>query len=228
MSPHDLERIIFVPVIHTDKESIERARKMVREIKPDVVAVELDKDRYNQLLNQNQEADISKPVTGDPTQDMLNQIALLLKNFGQQTGAGVGQEMLAAIEEGRAHGSKIALVDRPIQATMYAISQVPLEEIYKLTYSVPETEEDIANIGVQGLLAMLKDDAKVDELLAEFRKEFPRLTEALIDQRDDYVASALHAILNDVEGKIVAVLGAGHIEGVTRILKERLRSDAAG
>ncbi|MBD3406750.1 MAG: hypothetical protein GF411_11605 [Candidatus Lokiarchaeota archaeon] len=228
MPIHDLKRIVFVPVIHTDTESIERARQTVRDVKPDVVAVELDKERYNQLMNQDlEEHDMPTEMFGDPTQNMMNQIALLLRSFGQQTGAGVGQEMLAAIEEGRSIGSKIALVDRPIQETIYAVSQVPLDEIYKITYSVPDANEDLQNMGAQGFLSMLKDKETVDELLIEFRKELPKLAEALIDQRDEYVATALHTILNDVEGKIVAVLGAGHIEGVKRALRKKLSSDAA-
>ncbi|MHA2081127.1 MAG: hypothetical protein ACW99H_08290 [Candidatus Thorarchaeota archaeon] len=44
-----------------------------------------------------------------------------------------------------------------------------------------------------------------------------------MEQRDQYVAKALHYILNDVEGKIVAVLGAGHIQGVKAALEKLLQ-----
>ncbi|TET08166.1 MAG: TraB family protein, partial [Candidatus Thorarchaeota archaeon] len=53
--------------------------------------------------------------------------------------------------------------------------------------------------------------------------EFPKLAEVLIEQRDQYVAKALQFILNDVEGKIVVVLGAGHIQGVKSALNQLLQ-----
>ena len=49
--PESLERVVFVSVIHTDADSVKHARKTVREVKPDVVAVELDRERYEQLIS---------------------------------------------------------------------------------------------------------------------------------------------------------------------------------
>lgn len=218
----ETDRIVFVSVIHTDLESVEEARRIVRETKPAVVAVELDRDRYNQLMNPSDEAEIVSPYTGDMAQDLMQQLAILEKSLGDITGSDVGNEMLAAIEEGRAIGAKIALVDRPMIVTVQALMQVPVDEIYKLTEMLPNATKDIENDGATDLLAMLKEDGVVDDLIEQFRSEFPGLASVLIEQRDQYVAKALHFILNDVEGRIVAVLGAGHIQGVKKALERFL------
>jgi len=126
--------------------------------------------------------------------------------------------MLAAIEEGRAIGAKIALVDRPMITTVQAMMQVPVDEMYRLTGMLPDATKDIEEGGASDLLAMLKEDGAVDDLMEQFRSEFPGLANVLIEQRDQYVAKALYFILNDVEGRIVAVLGAGHIQGVKTAL----------
>jgi pheromone shutdown protein TraB len=211
---------VFVSVIHTDLESVEEARRVVREIKPDVVAVELDHNRYHQLINPPEEGEMPPQGPGDMAQDLMQQLAVLEKSLGDITGSDVGDEMLAAIEEGRALGAKIALVDRPMVATVQALAQVPIDEMYRLTGMLPDATKDIQEGGASDLLSMLKEDGAVDELMEQFRTEFPTLANVLIEQRDQYVAKALHFILNDVEGRIVAVLGAGHIQGVKAALEQ--------
>jgi len=210
----EIQRIVFVAVIHTDVESVKEARRVVRETKPDVVAVELDHDRYHQLMKPAEGDEIIAPGSGDMAQDLMHQLAILEKSLGNITGSDVGDEMLAAIEEGRTIGAKIALVDRPMTATVQAMMQVPVDEIYRLTSMLPDATKDIENGGASDLLAMLREDGAVNDLMEQFRSEFPGLANVLIEQRDQYVAKALRHILKDVEGKIVAVLGAGHVQGV--------------
>ncbi len=225
----EIDRVIFVPVIHTDPESVETARKTVIEVKPDVVAVELDRLRFHKLSNPEEYEDQLPDTPLDHgVNDLMNQIALLEKNLGQETGARAGTEMMAAIEAGREIEAKIALIDRPMHVTAQALGQVPLDEIYRLSNLIPDANEDISDGEAGNLMDHLKEDGAVDNLLSEFRKEFPILANVLIDQRDEFIAKAIKSILNDVDGKIVAVLGAGHIEGVTQNLHELLQTDAAG
>ncbi len=226
MTEKDIERIIFVPVIHTDTESIERVREIVRNERPEVVAVELDRERYEQVRDGGR-VDLTEFVSsGDPIENLMQQIASLELALGNQMGSGVGAEMLAAIEEGRRIGAKIALVDRPIRETMRALMKVPLDEIYRLMNLIPETAQEVASGEAKEYVDSLKTEEGVAEMMAQFRSEFPAITDALIDQRDEYVARALESILGDVKGKIVAVLGAGHIEGVRDHLLARLRSES--
>jgi pheromone shutdown protein TraB len=221
----EIDRVVFVPVIHTDLESVEHVRQVVRDVKPEVVAVELDRDRYNQLMNpQNSEDEPVPRPTGDSAQDLMQQMAILEKSLGQLTGSNIGDEMLAAIEEGRALEAKIALVDRPIQETIKAMMKVPLNELYGMFNSLPDAAKDIEGGDAVDILEMLKKDGAISEIMQEFQAEFPGLTKVLINERDEYVAKALRFILNDAKGKIVAVLGAGHIKGVKASLAGLLES----
>ena len=223
----NIDRIIFVGVIHTDVDSVKHVRKMVKETKPEVVAVELDKERYAQLTNPDTSNDSTETpqFTGEMTQDFVQHLASLEKTLGDMTGSNVGDEMLAAIEEGRALGAKIALVDRPIQETMQALMTVPLNELYGMMNMLPDATKDIVDEGAKSLMDMLKENGAIENIMGEFRNEYPGLTDVLINQRDRYVAKALHFILNDVEGKVVAVLGAGHLTGVRESL-ERLIAES--
>lgn len=218
-----LERIVFVSVIHTDLDSVEKARRVVREVQPSVVAVELDHDRYEYLQNPEDHNELTTmPLTGDTAQDLMQQLASMEQALGGITGSNVGDEMMAAIEEGRAIGAKIALVDRPMKITIEAMMNVPLNELYGLIDMLPSTTKDIQEGGALDFLDMLKQDGAVEDIVEQFRAEFPGLTRVLIEERDLYVAKALHFILNDIEGNIVAVLGAGHIPGVKAALEDLL------
>lgn len=221
-----LDRVVFVAVIHTDLESVEEARRVVREIKPTVVAVELDHDRYEYLKNPNEHNELTTmPLTGDTAQDLMHQLAAMEQALGGFTGSNVGDEMMAAIKEGRAIDAKIALVDRPMKKTIQAMMTVPLNELYGLLDMIPDVTKDIEEGGAFDLMDMLKQDGAVDDIVEQFRTEYPGLTRILIEERDQYVAKALHFILNDVQGKIVVVLGAGHIQGVKAALEDLLSED---
>ncbi len=225
----DMERIVFVGVIHTDIQSVEKARKAVRKNVPDVVAVELDRDRYRQLMNPEATRTVIEHAspTGDTVQDLMQQIASLELLLGDMTGSPAGEEMMTAIDEGRKVSAKIALVDRPIQATAQALMRVPLDELYRLMGMLPEATKDIQDEGVLSLMSMLKEDGAVEDMMGEFRKQFPNVTTALIEQRDEYVARALCTILDDVPGKVVVVLGAGHLQGVKAALERMLSVSSA-
>ncbi|MFX1482374.1 MAG: TraB/GumN family protein [Promethearchaeota archaeon] len=224
MGAGDIERIVFVSVIHTDLESVNETRRVVKATRPDVVAVELDHERYRQLSNP-PDPEETPIVAGDAAQDLMQQLALLEKSLGEFTGSDVGDEMMTAIKEGRAIGARIALIDRPMTETIQAMMKVPVDELYRLIGMLPDATKDIEEGGAFNLLAMLKEDGAVEDLIAEFRKEFPSLASVLIEQRDQYVAKALKFILNDVDGKIVVVLGAGHVQGVKSALKTMLQEN---
>ncbi|MHA1614292.1 MAG: TraB/GumN family protein [Candidatus Thorarchaeota archaeon] len=226
MVGNQFDRVVFVAVIHTDLDSVEEVRRVVRKIKPTVVAVELDHERYEHLTNPDahKEIDTMSP-TGDTAQDLMLQLAAMEQALSGITGSNVGDEMMAAIEEGRAVGAKIALIDRPMKTTIQAMMRVPLDELYGLIKMLPDVTKDIEEDGATDLMDMLKQDGAVDDILEQFRSEFPGLAKVLIEERDKYLAQALHFILNDVQGEIVAVLGAGHIQGVKAALAELSTDD---
>jgi pheromone shutdown protein TraB len=220
--------VVFVAVIHTDTESVEQAREAVRDVQPDVVAVELDHQRYQQLMDYDKTMANWEPTSsGDAAQDLIQYMATLEKSLGEMTGSNVGEEMLAAIEEGRRIGAKIALVDRPIHVTMQAIARVPLDEIYRLMGAVPDAQKDLQEGDATDILGILKEEGAIENLMKDFNSEYPNLADALIHQRDLYVANALRSIMKDVDGRIVAVLGAGHIDGVRMALLDLLEAEAA-
>ena len=75
-------------------------------------------------------------------------------------------------------------------------------------------EEDVAEIDVD----RMTDTDVVGAMMEEFRRFSPGGAEALIDERDAFIAHKLVA-LRDQGYDVVAVVGAGHREGIERYLE---------
>ena len=82
-----------------------------------------------------------------------------------------------------------------------------------LVDSVTADVEDVQEIDID----QLTDGDVVSAMMEEFRRFSPRGAEALIDERDAYIAHKLHA-LRESGYYVVAVVGAGHRAGIERYL----------
>jgi pheromone shutdown-related protein TraB len=218
--------ILLVGTAHVSAESVELVRKVIDEEKPDAVAVELDAQRYESLVNKKKwdETEIHKVLSEKKTQLFLLQ--LLLSNFqrkiGDRLGVKPGAEMAAAVEEAKKRNIRVELVDRDIRTTLKrAFAKMSLKEKFKMLYGFVSgifEEEELE----KDMLEKLKDNDVMTELMAELSREIPSIKEVLIDERDSYITEKILA----AEGKrIVAVVGAGHVEGIKKRLESGGRTD---
>jgi len=212
----------LIGTAHVSRESVDLVREVIEEENPDIVAVELDKQRYDSLLNKKKwdETEIHKVIrTG---RIYLFLLQLLLTNFqrkiGDELGVKPGSEMLKAIELAREEDIKIALVDRDIRITLKrAFKKMSLREKFKLFlgfFSGILEEEEIN----EEILERLKDKDIVTEMVEELSREVPSIKGVLIDERDRYIANR---IINLEGEKIVAVVGAGHVDGIKKFIESK-------
>lgn len=212
--------IILLGTAHISKESIEDAEKMIREHTPDVIAIELDKERYDSIQNAEawKKLDIVKVLKeGKGFVMMAN---LILSSFQKRLGADVGvkpgDEMRSAIAVAQELSIPTAMVDRPIQTTLrraWAKNSFwgKMKLLTVLFASIFEKEE-ISKEQIE----QLKNSNEMDTLMLELAKELPTVKQVLIDERDEYLASHIW----DTSGnKVLAVLGAGHLPGVEKYLQ---------
>ena len=66
-------------------------------------------------------------------------------------------------------------------------------------------------------LAKIKEQDALSAMMQDFGKSFPEVKQVLIDERDQFLASK---IKNAPGKKIVAVVGAGHMNGIAKIIEE--------
>ncbi|AGK61814.1 pheromone shutdown-related protein TraB [Archaeoglobus sulfaticallidus PM70-1] len=212
------ERIILVGTAHVSKKSIEQVKETILSEKPDAVAIELDEKRFFALVHKKaQEISIVDVIKRGETHLLLFQLLLsyFQRKVGEKYGVTPGEEMLKAIEVAKEVGADILLIDRDISITFKRFwSSLSFIEKVKLFVSLIVSLFHKEEIEVDELL---KEDI-ITAMVSEFEKISPNAVNALIKERDTYMAGKLLQFSKRYN-KIVAVVGAGHVNGIKEKLK---------
>ena len=184
--------------------------RVLRTFDPDVVALELDRERW---------AALRAPVRPRRGPLLLRLLASLQERLGEMWGAPPGSDMLAAGRTAQWLGVRVALVDLPVGPTLQRAWRAldwrerlalvrelaPLLAGADLLMTGPATADNPIATG------------DFSRELAEFAHRFPSLQRELIDRRDRYMARRLVALLRDGQ-RVAAVVGEGHLAGLARRL----------
>ena len=209
----------IIGTAHVSEKSIEEVKAAILEIEPDLVAVELDLARYNNLLNEkmgeNQQKDVKvrELIKNDQLTIFIISkfLSYMQKRIGEDVGVKPGSEMMAAIEAAEKVGARVVLIDRDIQITLKrGLNQMSLWEKIKFAsglvgsiFSRGEVVEDIEKI---------KEKDTLSEVMEYFQQMSPKAFDVLVTERDAYMARMLLDI--PPEENVVAVVGAGHQKGI--------------
>ena len=209
------KEIILIATAHVSKESVELVKLVINEERPDSVCIELDEDRYNTIQNPKawEETDIIKVIKSKRVGFLLANLALssYQKRIAKQLNTAVGGEMIQGMESAKEIGANLVLADRKIQTTFLRIwRKLNFWEKSKLLASLIFSFDDDTEISDQDLNDLLENDM-LESVLVDMRKQFPKIGDILISERDQHLA----AKIKEAPGKkIVAVLGGAHVPGV--------------
>ena len=212
---------VLVGTAHVSSASIDEVRTVIRAETPDRVAVELDSGRYQTLIQPDhwEKLDLFKVLKSGKGFLLLANLALssFQRKLGEELDVKPGQEMLAGVQEAEALGKPYSLIDREIQVTLNrAWKKSSFWGKNKLLAALLGSvlgDEKVESSQIEGL----KDRNELDSMMDGLAKELPTVKKVLIDERDQYLASSLF----QAEGrKLVAVVGAGHVPGMVRWLKD--------
>lgn len=219
---------IIVGTAHISQESTDLVRQVIEREQPDVVCVELDEQRYQTLANQRKWESLDLRQVIRQKQIMTLIINLMLssyqKRLGQKLGVAPGTELLEATKVAQEMGIPIELVDRDVRITLRrAWNGMSFWEKSKLLSAGLAGMMEGQEISEEQL-AQLRQTDVLTELMQELGRFMPKLKTVLIDERDTYITQKILA----VEGqKVVAVVGAGHMQGIRQSLAANQRQDLA-
>jgi len=219
------DSIILVGTAHISKDSVKEVKEVIEEYKPDIVAVELCKRRYEAITKKDkwENTPITSLLKSNNAYLMLAQTFLssIQRRLGKEYGVEPGSEMIAAMDEAKKHDIEVALVDRDISVTLKrAWKKMGVREKFRLTWEFMKAilgydEEELEELDLKELM----DQDVISAMMEEFGKIAPSVATVLIHERDEYIAKK---ILNESEkGKVVAVVGAGHINGIKKHLEKK-------
>jgi pheromone shutdown-related protein TraB len=211
--------IILVGTAHISRESADLVRQVIETERPDCVCVELDRARFEQL-DQRQRfelLDLKQIIRQRQLTPLLLNLVLVSyqQQLGGQLGVVPGAELLEATEVARRLEIPIELCDRDAKTTLRrawgAISPwrrfMLFGSVLTSVFNRPQlSEED---------LRRLREQDVATRLIQELGEAFPGITTALIDERDTYLAEKIRRAPGR---RIVAVVGAGHVDGMRTAL----------
>lgn len=210
------KEIILIGTAHVSKQSAELVKEVIEAERPDSVCIELDEQRYKSIVEGDKwkETDIFKIIKEKKATLLLMNLALssFQKRLAKEFGTNAGQEMLQGIESAQEVGAELVLADRNIQITFYRIwhnvgfwgkCKLLMEIIFSIFDDEAISEEELEKLKSQDML---------NGILKDFTESFPKLKTPLIDERDQYLSQKIKEAPGE---KIVAVLGAAHVPGIT-------------
>ena len=133
----------------------------------------------------------------------------------QQKDTTYGGDMAAAVTEAEARGVPVVLIDRELSVTMRRFwEELSLFERIKTAGAVVAAFLGIGGVTVDEIDRAIEED-RVDGYVDDLRDFSPGGARVIIDERDAYMASRLL----ELDGKVVAVVGAGHEDGIRNYLE---------
>ena len=215
------KEIWIVKTAHISRTSVQDVRETVAEVQPDAICIELDQNRYESLTSKDrwQNTDITTVIKEKKATLLL--VNMILASFQRRMAKNLdtssGGEMLAGIEEAKKANIPLINADRPINLTFRRIwNNLGLKEKTKLIYTIFSSLFDDDEISEEDLASLKEADA-LETALQDVGKEFPVVKRILIDERDAYLAQKIKTAPGK---KIVAVVGAGHGQGIIRHMSE--------
>ena len=187
------------------------------EKQPELLCVELDKQRYNSLmLKQSDPEGYKKSERNVPI--LYKLLARFQEGMANEYGVTAGAEMLTTIDFAKNHQLPLAFIDMNAQNLFKKmLKKMTLKEKFKLMFS-----------GLGGLFVnkkhvekeLKKIDKDFDKYIEKIGEKFPTIKRVLIDERDKFMVQNL-TTANEQYGKIIAVVGDGHIPGLSKLLDKK-------
>jgi pheromone shutdown-related protein TraB len=216
----DGREFVLVGTAHISQRSVDLVREVIERERPDTVCVELDEQRYAALSQERQfEAQDLRAIIRNKQLATLMMNLLLAsyqKRLGMKLGVTPGAELLEATQAAHELGIPISLCDRDVRITLRrAWHALSLWRKLNLVSGVLASAIETPEISEEELERIREQDV-LSELMNELGENMPELKRSLIDERDAYLAQKIR----DTEGrKLVAVVGAGHLDGMTRAIE---------
>jgi len=211
------KEIILIGTAHVSRQSAEQVKEVIDREQPDSVCIELDEQRYQSIIDNNKwkQTDIFKVIKDKKATLLLMNLAIssFQNRMAKQFDIKPGQEMIQGIASANENGAEIVLADRNIQTTFSRIwhnlgwtgkSQLLTSVFFSIFSKDTISEDELEN---------MKSQDTLNAVLAEFTESFPKLKTPLIDERDQYLAQKIKEAPGE---KVVAVLGAAHVPGITK------------
>ena len=222
-----MELLKIIGTSHIARQSIEEIRKAVEEFQPEVIAVELDRERAASLFHEEKRKMSLRDISSIGFRGYLfARIGQYVQQkLGRSVGVAPGSEMKTALELAQKNKLHVALIDQPIQITLRNFSkELTWKEkgrfVWELISGLVQPKKQIKKYGLETFdLKKVPEQAAIDKIIYQLQLQYPSIYKTLITDRNKYMVKQLVRLMKQFpEKKILAIVGAGHKEGMEKLL----------
>lgn len=238
-------RFTLLGTAHVSQTSVESVRDAIASGRFDAVAVELDGPRLQSLTDPDALAklDLIQVIRTGKTAMFAANLALAAyqRRLAEQLGVEPGAELKLAVLEARQRDLPVHLIDREVGLTFRrASSRLGFWGRAKLGGGLMTALFADEEVGPEEI-EKLKQGDMLESSFGEFAIDSPVLYETIIAERDRYMAARLRESFAPAHGErveprhaqderqireVLAVVGAGHLQGLAEHLREETRPPA--
>lgn len=231
--PHEIVerdgvRYTLLGTAHVSRASIEAVEKAIGTGTYDTIAVELDDNRLRALTEPDMlhKLDLFQILREGKTGLVAANLALAAyqRRLAEQLGVEPGAELKAAAVGARDRGLELAVIDRDVGTTLRrAWNKLGFWGRSKLMAGLAGSLFVDEKVGEEEI-ERLKEGDLLESSFGDFATQTPELFEAVIAERDRFMAAKLRQLAaTPGPREVLAVVGAGHLKG----LANHLRTDTA-
>lgn len=222
-------RYTLLGTAHVSQASVDAVRDAIGSGAYDAVAVELDPQRLQALTDPDALArlDLIQVLRTGKTALFAANLALAAyqRRLAEQLGIEPGAELKRAVLEARQRELPVHLIDREVGLTFKrASSKLGWWGRAKLGGGLLAALFADEEVGAEEI-EKLKQGDMLESSFGEFASDSPELYESVIAERDRYMAARLRESHGDAR-EVLAVVGAGHLQGLAKHLREETRAPA--
>lgn len=218
------KEFILVGTSHVDPASVALVKKIIAEERPNVVALEWDKNRYEKAMDADswKKMDIVK-IIKDHRLAVLG-FTLVYKwvqnKYAKENDTESGLEFPEGVYSAEAVGAKVELIDRDIQVTFKRFwRMLGFKEKIMFPVHFGSVLDDVSESDtVDEQMELILQSENMDYMFELMKEKFPKVYQVIIEERNEYLASKMATI---DANKTVVVLGKAHIPGIVEIFSEK-------
>lgn len=213
--------VLLVGTAHISQHSADLVEQVIDVEQPDTVCIELDERRYDALSKPQrwENLDLKQVVRKKQLSTLMVNLILASyqKKLGGQLGVMPGTELLTAAQAADRNTIPVELCDRDIRVTLRRAWRATtlFKKVYLLA-TLLASLFDSTELDEDNLTELRKKDV-LSDLMKELGQTFPDTKNALIDERDIFMAEKIKAAAGQ---RIVAVVGAGHVAGIIKRIEQ--------
>ena len=218
----DGKKILLIGTAHISQSSVDEVNTVINQVKPDTVCIELCSSRYQAMLAKDQwkNMDIFKVIREGKSFLLFANLIMTAfqKRLGSRLGVKPGSEMFEAANVAEKLNSELVLADRDVKITLQRTWRgMPFWGKMKVLGQLLASlfiREEISKEEIE----KLKESDALSEAVKMLAEQSPEMKRILIDERDQYMAEKIRQSMGKL---IVAVVGAGHVKGLTAELENK-------